>query len=134
MVLKRKAFFLNLEETDAAGSTPPVQVAPVKAAPAEQATSAESAATPIQIPAGTSAPVSATEPEPRKASSTTPSLTTAEAIAAELAAAAAARPAMTVATYAPDALLPGRALRPQRRRPGANLKGFRSMAADLFKS
>lgn len=124
MVLKRKAFFLNLEESDAAGSSPPVQVAPVKAAPAEQAAA----------PAPAPAPVSATEPSSRQASSTTPSLTTAEAIAAELAAAAAARPAITVATYAPDALLPGRALRPQRRRPGANLKAFRSMAADLFKS
>lgn len=63
-----------------------------------------------------------------------PSLTTAEAIAAELAEAESARPAVTMTTYAPNALQPGNGLRPQRRRQGANLKGFRSMASELFKS
>ena len=45
-------------------------------------------------------------------------LTTAEAIAAELAAAEAARPVVTFSTYAPDRLLAGTGL-PSRRRPGA---------------
>ena len=59
-------------------------------------------------------------------------LTTAEAIAAELAAAQAARPAAVEATFAPDCLTPGTALPMRRRRGGANLAGFRAMAGGLF--
>ena len=62
------------------------------------------------------------------------SMTTAEAIAAELAAADAARPAVTYSTYAPTNLSPGSGLRQPKRKPGAALKGFRSIAQDLFKS
>ena len=63
------------------------------------------------------------------------SITTAEAIAAELAEADAARPEMTYSTYAPDNLVPGSALGQQRKRaPGAAVKTFRNMAEDLFKS
>ena len=58
--------------------------------------------------------------------------TTAEAIAAELAAAQAARPAVSNATFAPDCLTPGGALPQRRRRGGANLAGFRGMASGLF--
>ena len=60
--------------------------------------------------------------------------TTAEAIAAELAAAEAARPAVPLTTFAPDNLMPGSALRQGRRRPGASMKGFRTIAGDLFKA
>ena len=59
-------------------------------------------------------------------------LTTAEAIAAELAAVQAARPAVSNATFAPDCLVPGAALPMRRRRGGANLAGFRGMAGGLF--
>ncbi len=133
MVLKRKGFYLTLEESGDAGSTPPVQVAPVKAPVANAATGTKTpAAKAVLTP---SAPATGpSDPAPAVDASSKPALTTAEAIAAELAAAEAARPAMTIATYAPEALRPDQALRPQRRRPGANLKGFRSMAADLFKS
>ena len=71
---------------------------------------------------------------PAKASATKPSLTTAEAIAAELAAAEEARPVVTLSTFAPDNLLPGNGLGQRKRRPGSNLKGFKDMAGDLFKS
>ena len=59
--------------------------------------------------------------------------TTAEAIAAELAAAEQSRPAVTMATFAPENLLPGTGLRARRRQPGASLGGFRAIASDLFK-
>ena len=71
---------------------------------------------------------------PEKPAQAKPSLTTAEAIAAELAAAEAARPTASLTTFAPDNLVPGKALRQRRRRPGSNLKGFKSMAGDLFKN
>ena len=81
-------------------------------------------------PAATATPAST----PEKPSQAKPSLTTAEAIAAELAAAEAARPTASLTTFAPDNLVPGKALRQRRRRPGSNLKGFKSMAGDLFKN
>ena len=59
--------------------------------------------------------------------------TTAEAIAAELAAADRSRPAVTMATFAPENLLPGTGLMARRRKPGASMSGFRSIASDLFK-
>lgn len=71
---------------------------------------------------------------PEKPAQAKPSLTTAEAIAAELAAAEAARPTASLTTFAPDNLVAGKALRQRRRRPGSNLKGFKSMAGDLFKN
>ena len=60
--------------------------------------------------------------------------TTAEAIAAELAATQAARPVVTMSTYAPDNLMPGAGLMARKRRPGAGMKGFMTIAGDLFKS
>lgn len=121
MVFNKKGFFLDLED-GSKPSTPAVTVAPVRETPAAKSVKSEAKA---PAPA-------ASAPAPAKSNG--PSLTTAEAIAAELAAAEAARPAVSMSTFAPDALQPGNGLRPQRRRPGANLKGFRSMAADLFKS
>ena len=58
--------------------------------------------------------------------------TTAEAIAAELAAEQAAKPAATLSTFAPECVTAGGALPMRRRRGGANLAGFRSMAGGLF--
>ncbi len=90
----------------------------------------DSSATTSSAPAATATPAST----PEKPSQAKPSLTTAEAIAAELAAAEAARPTASLTTFAPDNLVPGKALRQRRRRPGSNLKGFKSMAGDLFKN
>lgn len=61
-------------------------------------------------------------------------LTTAEAIAAELAAAQANRPAPSLATFAAECLVPGGANTPRRRRGGANLAGFREIARSYLKS
>ena len=63
-----------------------------------------------------------------------PSLTTAEAIAAQLAAAEAEKPELVLVNFAPDALSPGNSIRPNKREPGKNLSGFRDMASELFKS
>ena len=128
-----KGFFLTLDEsaapatlelpaskteTDTDTETQPEQTAEIK-----QPVSLQVAADP--------APAAVTE-----ATAATPagSMTTAEAIAAELAAADAARPAVTYSTYAPTNLSPGSGLRQPKRKPGAALKGFRSIAQDLFKS
>lgn len=141
MVFNNKSFFLDLEGADANSEQKAVKqsvtvapvkavtVAPVKAEPSKPDVAKANAKATAKATA-TPAPTEATDSTESKG----PSLTTAEAIAAELAASAAARPPMTVATYAPDALQPGNGLRPQRRRPGANLRGFKSMAASLFKS
>ena len=105
-------------ETKTDSETQPEQTAEIK-----QPVSLQVAADP--------APAAVTE-----ATAATPagSMTTAEAIAAELAAADAARPAVTYSTYAPTNLSPGSELRQSKRKPGAALKGFRSIAQDLFKS
>ena len=129
-------FFLNLDEK---GTATPVTVAPVaKPAPKAEAKPKASAPVLIQAPAASGATASApaassssTAPEPAAAPQGQ-GLTTAEAIAAELAAAQAARPAAVDATFAPDCLTPGGALPMRRRRGGANLAGFRSMAGGLF--
>ena len=63
-----------------------------------------------------------------------PSLTTAEAIAAELASADAARPEIAIVNFAPGALQPGNSLRQNKRAPGKNLTGFKDMASELFKT
>ena len=61
-------------------------------------------------------------------------LTTAEAIAAELRAAQEAMPAPSNATFAPDCLNPVNAVPTARRRAGANLAGFKTIAKDMLKS
>ena len=76
-------------------------------------------------------------PEAKQAgSSETPSstLTTAEAIAAELRAAQESMPTPSTATFAPDCLNPVNAVPTARRRAGANLAGFKSMGKDMLKS
>jgi cell pole-organizing protein PopZ len=112
-------FFLNLDEK--APQTAAV-VAPVAAAPAKAAVKAEAATATTPAPA-------AAEPAPAAGTNV---LTTAEAIAAELAAADAARPAISNATFAPDFVTAGGALPMRRRTGGANLAGFKAMAGSMF--
>ena len=133
MVFNSKGkFFLNLDEKAAAQ---PVTVAPV-AKPAPKATAKSEAKPKAAAPVSIQAPASSSAtPEAATESAAAPQgqvLTTAEAIAAELAAAQAARPAAVEATFAPDCLTPGTALPMRRRRGGANLAGFRTMAGGLF--
>jgi hypothetical protein len=125
MVFNRKAkFFLNLDENAA---DTPVSVAPL-AAPAEPEASESSK------PAAPAAPQATENPAATSTSDTptSPVLTTAEAIAAELAAAQAARPAISNSTFAPDFVTAGGALPVRRRKAGANLAGFKDMAGSLF--
>lgn len=129
MVFNKKGFYLDLEG-GSKPATPAVTVAPVREVPAEK----PAAKAKQSVSSGPEAASAAKDSAPSADKPKGPSLTTAEAIAAELAAAEAARPAVNLSTFAPEALQAGKGLRPQRRRPGANLKGFRSMAADLFKS
>ena len=60
--------------------------------------------------------------------------TTAEEIAAELAAAQANRPPASTVTFAPDCLVPGASLSRRRRTAGANLAGFRDIARSMMKN
>ena len=152
MVLNRKGFFLELgEQEPQAAETKPEpkpekvenaaepsqpEAAPAPVAEAVPAPAVDPAPAPVAVVAESQA---ASNPDTTAKSSedapkAKPSLTTAEAIAAELAAAEAAKPEIQLTTFAPDALQPGNSIRPGKRRPGNNLAGFRSMASELFKS
>ena len=145
MVLNRKGFFLELGDHQAkAAETKPepkqvkVESAPESsqpaAAPVEEiapAPAEEIAPAPVAIAAASQTDTTAKGAEVETKAK--PSLTTAEAIAAELAASDSARPEVELVTFAPEALQPGNSIRPGKRRPGNNLAGFRSMATDLFK-
>ena len=149
MVLKRKGFFLELGDHRAKAPETKSEAKQEKAESAPE--SSQPAATPAPAPVEEIAPAPAEEIAPAPvaiaAASQTdttakgaevetkakPSLTTAEAIAAELAASDSARPEVELVTFAPEALQPGNSIRPGKRRPGNNLAGFRSMATDLFK-
>ncbi|KAF0653744.1 hypothetical protein L107_05228 [Cyanobium sp. Copco_Reservoir_LC18] len=126
MVFKRPKFFLDLGGGE--GNQPPAVVAPprAEAQPAPKA----AAATAEAEPAPTSAASEAAETTPQPVSG----LTTAEAIAAELAAAEALRPAPSMATFAPDCVTAGGATPMKRRTPGANLAVFKEMAAGMMRS
>lgn len=136
MFFKRKeSFFLDLSPnaadeaaTTAAAAPAPVQVAPPVQAPAAKAV----VATPAPAPAATTA--ATPEPGAQPAASGQPTLTTAEAIAAELRAAQESRPAPSSATFAPDCLNPANAIASRRRTAGANLAGFKAMASEMFNS
>ena len=154
MALKSKGFFLNLEE--GASTDRAIQIAPVRDLPVEDSEeeslapipaiskttdatgTAETAKPAAVVNAGATAvaPAASATPAPTASapSAAAGSLTTAEAIAAALAEAEAARPVVTLSTFAPDMLQPGRALRVEPRRPGRNLKGFKDMASELFSS
>ena len=137
MVLNRKGFFLELGEPDPAlaAKYAEANAARSKVAAKESkkpSTSSAISTAPVQTkPAKTEQAQAAPAPT---STETKPSLTTAEAIAAELAAAEAAKPTVELINFAPEALKPGNAVRPGKRRPGSNLSGFRSMASELFKS
>lgn len=124
MVFNNKgSFFLDLGSEGAKPAK--VAIAPEKPAPKQEAAASKPAAT-------KSVAASAAAPAGAPASGTT--LTTAEAIAAELRAAQEAKPAATMATFAPECLNPANAVPTRRRRAGANLAGFKTMAAGLFRS
>ncbi len=131
MVLNRKGFFLELGEPDPALAEKYAKENSLKSKAAvkesKKPSNASSSAEPVQASKAQTAP-DPTTPEAKS------SLTTAEAIAAELAAAEAAKPTIELVNFAPEALRPGNDVRPGKRRPGSNLSGFRSMASDLFKS
>lgn len=134
MLFKRKdSFFLDLS-TDNQGDAKPasVQVA-VRETAKPAAKAAAAAKAPAAAPAQASQSAAAAAPA-QPASPAKPMQTTAEAIAAELRAAQEARPAPSNATFAPDCLNPANALPSRRRRPGANLAGFKAMAEGMFRS
>ena len=60
--------------------------------------------------------------------------TTAEAIAAELAAAQEQAAPVELVTFAPQNLAPGGSVPSRNRRPGASMKGYRGMVEELFRS
>ena len=123
MVFNRKgSFFLEL---DGKAAETPVTVAPVaeKPAKAEKAAKTE-AKVAVKAPAAAKTEAAAAPSGAMQ--------TTAEAIAAELAAEQAARPAQTDSTFAPDCVTAGGALPMRRRRAGANIAGFRDMASGMF--
>lgn len=136
MIFKRKdSFFLDLSGGDQGqAKQEPAAVQVAVAAPAAPAAKASAKPAPA-APAAKSA-VSSTAPDSASspAQAAKPTLTTAEAIAAELRAAQEARPAPSKATFAPDNLNPANAVPSRRRTAGANLSGFKAMAAEMFKS
>lgn len=118
MVFNRKAdFFLDLGSEGAK--------------PAQVAIAAEK---PAQIKAAASTASAAPAAAPAAAAPSGGTMTTAEAIAAELRAAQEAKPPASNATFAPDCLNPANAVPSRRRRAGANLAGFKSMASGMFRS
>ena len=152
MVLNRKGFFLELGEQEPQAAETKPEPKPEKVENAAEPSQPAAAPAPVEeavpAPAVDPAPApvavvaesqAASNPDTTAKSSedapkAKPSLTTAEAIAAELAAAEAAKPEILFTNFAPDALQPGNSIRPGKRRPGNNLAGFRSMASELFKS
>ena len=91
-------------------------------------------AKPVAEPKAAPVAKAVAEPKGEDRPQSSSGMTTAEAIAAELAAADASRPAVAYTTFAPSNLAPGGGLRQRSRRPGAALKSFRRIAQDLFKS
>ena len=152
MVFNRnKGFFLTLDDAAASATlevpqkeasqekqaTPEPSVASTTLeAPKPTAAAPAPAAAPKAALAPKAAPVAkaVAEPKGEDRPQSSSGMTTAEAIAAELAAADASRPAVTYTTFAPSNLSPGGGLRQRSRRPGAALKSFRGIAQDLFKS
>lgn len=127
MVFKNK-FFLDLGSdgerqapaTIAPPTTKPASSASGKAKPAASEAKLSPAAPAVAVSEAPSKPVTGQ--------------TTAEAIAAELAAEQASRPAPSLSTFAPDNVTAGGALPRGRRRGGADLGGFREMARGMLSS
>ena len=131
MLFNRKpAFFLDLGSE---GATP-AKVAIAEPKPSAAKASEPKAAVALTAnPAPAPATQSGNQPSSQPSSSQ-PSLTTAEAIAAELRAAQEALPAPSLATFAPECLNPANALPSRRRLAGANLAGYKAMAAGMFRN
>jgi len=107
MVFNNKgSFFLDLGSEGAKPAT--VAIAPEKPAAKQEA--------------------AATKPAAAKPAAAKPVAVSAAAPAQE------AKPAATMATFAPECLNPANAVPTRRRRAGANLAGFKTMAAGLFRS
>jgi hypothetical protein len=133
MVFKPK-FFLNLSGAD---QQQPVIVAPTRPLEDEDtaAATAPSASLPVlTIPAAAGSPAAAQAALPQAGAAPLSSLTTAEAMAAELAATQAARPAPSKVTFSPDRVTAGGATPMARRTGGANLAGFKEMAKGMMRS
>ena len=137
MIFKPK-FFLDLSGDSSDKPAAPAKVGPIREAkPA--AKDAKASAAPVAAgPAPTAAPSAAlaavgegAAPAPAPVSG---GLTTVEAIAAELAAAQANRPAPSLATFAAECLVPGGSTTPRRRRGGASLADFRAIARSFTKN
>lgn len=135
MIFKPK-FFLDLGGAD---QQKPAVVAPVRQEAAAEATT----------PAAAAQPAAPSNPEPIQsgavpfdqsgtgsaaAEAPITTLTTAEAMVAELAAAQANRPAPSKATFAPECVTAGGATPMNRRNGGANLAGFKEMAKGMMRS
>ena len=150
MVFNRnKGFFLTLDD---AADPATLEVPQKEASQEKQATPESSVATTtleapkptatapapapkaVAEPKAAPAPKAVAEPKGEDRPQSSSGMTTADAIAAELAAADASRPAVTYTTFAPSNLAPGGGLRQRSRRPGASMKSFRGIAQDLFKS
>lgn len=133
-----KSFYLELDTPNAAAETPLLQLGTIRLESETAEDAPGSASESVVLTPATTAVAATSVPGAIPTTSTStqskPSPTTAEAIAAELAAAEASRPAIDYVTFAPEALQPGAGLRPGKRKPGRNLTNFRSMAAELFKS
>jgi len=134
MVFKPK-FFLDLGGAD---DQKPAVVAPVKeqveaAEPAAEINGAAQGNGIAQAKTATATnPVNGMAAAPAEAPMT--SLTTAEAMAVELAAAQVNRPAPSKATFAPECVTAGGAAPMNRRTGGANLAGFKEMAKGMMRS
>jgi len=115
---ERKPF---LELSDAGGDRPVTTVAP---APKPVAATPVPAA-PAPAVAAAAAPLSPAAPAGQ------PSITTAEALAAERAAAQKAETPRELTTFAAELLNPAQAIPRGRRRPGASLAPFRDLASSL---
>ena len=149
---RKQKFFLDLSEAGseqekaAKGADAKVTLAPPAAAPAKASAATTSPTAAPQAPAAPApaaqAPLAPAAPAPAApapavaaaADTAAPVRTTAEEIAAQLAAEAANRPAPTFSTFAPDCVVPGGATPRRRRKAGANLGAFKEMAKGMMKS
>ncbi|MEB3243644.1 MAG: hypothetical protein VKO44_08410 [Cyanobacteriota bacterium] len=141
MFFRKQKFFLDLtsaedKEKGAQAPEAKVTIAPPKPAAAKPAPAKAAAAPAATAPTPAAAPATAAPAAAAPAAEPTPAAvrTTAEEIAAQLAAEAASRPAPTLATFAPDCLVPGGANPRRRRTAGANLGPFKEIARGMMKS
>ena len=150
MFFRKQKFFLDLtgqqgtEQESKAGKEEKITIAPpvapvVNKEPAAAKAVAAKAAAPAApvaavAQAATAAPAAAPTAPVAPAAAGATARTTAEEIAAQLAAEAASRPAPTLATFAPDCLAPGAATPRRRRTAGANLGAFKEIARGMMKS